>query len=108
MIDLSAAFDLVDPSVLCKKLEIYGLDHNAIQWIKSYMENRFQAVWIDHVFSDWININTGVPQGSILGPLFFILFANDLPDSVNSDLDEYADDCKMTESDINIHNIKKR
>ena len=46
LIDLSAAFDLVDPSVLCKKLEIYGLDHNAIQWIKSYMENRFQAVWI--------------------------------------------------------------
>ena len=69
------------------------------------MENRFQAVWIDHMLSDWININIGVPQGSILGPLFFILFANDLPDSVNSELDEYADDSTMTESDKNIIKI---
>ena len=108
LIDLSAAFDLVNSEVLCQKLKIYGLDNHSVNWIKNYMEDRFQAVWIDHILSDCIKVDVGVPQGSILGPLFFILFANDLPDSVESQLEEYADDSTLTESsqDIDVINTK--
>ena len=60
------------------------------------MTGRKQAVWIDHVFSDWLDITIGVLQGSILGPLLFIVFANDLPYSVTCELDSYADDSTLT------------
>ena len=108
LLDLSAAFDLVDAELLCMKLKEYGLDTLAIQWIKSYLEDRFQAVWINHTLSDWIKVDIGVPQGSILGPLMFILFANDLPDSISSELDAYADDSTMTESSEDIAIINQK
>ena len=96
---------MVDPTVLCQKLQIYGVDSLSLEWIKSYLEDRFQAVWIDHILSDWIKVEVGVPQGSILGPLFFVLFANDLPESVELDLEEYAGDSTLTESSKNIDDI---
>ena len=88
-------------------MKVYGLDNLAVKWIKSYLENRFQAVWINHTLSDWFKVDI-VPQGSILGPLLFILFANDLPDSTSTDLDEYADDSTMTESSNNIEVINTK
>ena len=60
------------------------------------MEGRKQAVWIDHVLSEWLDVNVGVPQGSILGPLLFIVFANDLAHSLSCELDSYADDSTLT------------
>ena len=91
-LDLSAAFDLVDSSLLVKKLEVYGLCEDVIMWIKSYLSNRKQAVWIDHVLSDWREVPAGVPQGSILGPLLFTIFSNDFPEVLSCDVDQYADD----------------
>ena len=95
LVDLSAAFDLVSPDLLIEKLKIYGLEDDIINWISSYLTDRFQAVWIDHVFSSFLKNTIGVPQGSNLGPLFFLIFFNDLPTFINEEVDCYADDSTM-------------
>ena len=96
LLDLSAAFDLVDPDLLLQKLKIYGFDDNILAWVESYLTDRHQAVWIDHVLSDFLPCQVGVPQGSNLGPLFFLIFYNDLPYSIKCEVDAYADDSTMT------------
>jgi ribonuclease P/MRP protein subunit RPP40 len=95
LLDLSAAFDLVPPDTLVKKLEIYGLDSDFLAWIESYLSDRHQAVWIDHVMSDFLPCDVGVPQGSNLGPLFFMLYVNDLPFVLTCAIDQYADDSTL-------------
>ena len=96
LLDLSAAFDLVDPVLLLQKLKGYGFDDDILSWVESYLTNRYQAVWIDHALSDFLSCTVGVPQGSNLGPLLFLIFYNDLPFSLNCDVDAYADDTTMT------------
>ena len=96
LLDLSAAFDLVSPDILLKKLEMYGLDRSFLAWIECYLTSRYQGVWIDHTMSDYLPCDIGVPQGSNLGPLFFLLFVNDLPFILDCDMDQYADDFNMT------------
>ena len=77
-IDYSKAFDTIDHNILCKKLSHYGLHQNVILWCVDYLHNRKQCVNIDGIKSDLADINCGVPQGSILGPLFFIIYVNDI------------------------------
>ena len=72
-LDLSAAFDLVSHEMLIKKLSIYRLDKGYLTWLESYLSDRYQSVWIDHVYSDFLPCQVGVPQGSILGPLLFMI-----------------------------------
>ena len=91
LLDLSAAFDLVDPAILIQKLRIYGLEDVFLSWISSYLTDRYQAVWLDHVLSDFGHCEVGVPQGSILGPLFFLISFSDLPHVLESNVDNYAD-----------------
>ena len=62
LLDLSAAFDLVEPSMLCEKLRIYGMDNDFLEWIASYLIGRQQAVWISHVRSKFKESYLGVPQ----------------------------------------------
>ena len=78
-LDLSKAFDSLDHQILFTKLEHYGIHGVALQWIKSYFSCRRQFVQINQTCSPTQTIKYGVPEGSILGPLFFILYINDLP-----------------------------
>ena len=105
LLDLSAAFDLVDHQLLIQKLKIYGVDENFQNWITSYLTDRHQAVWIDHDYSPFLPCDVGVPQGSNLGPLFFLIFYNDLPYSLECDVDAYADDSTMSHTDKDILSI---
>ena len=81
--------------MLIQKLKIYGIDDDLATWILSYLTDRYQSVWIDHVFSDFLENSIGVPQGSNLGPLFFLIFFNDLPSFIVEDIDCYADDSTL-------------
>jgi len=92
--DLSSAFDCVNHELLITKLHHYGVRGNALLWIKSYLNNRKQSVKVNNsVQSPYTSITAGIPQGSILGPFLYLVFANDLPVATrNSKLIAYADD----------------
>ena len=83
MLDMSAAFDVVDHAILLSKLELYGFRECALSWIASYLMNRSQSVYIEGHLSDSLSVECGVPQGSILGPLLYVLYTNDLPEAVH-------------------------
>ena len=82
-LDMSAAFDMVNHSILLQKLDLYGFDSASFSWIESYLSARKQTVCIDGTCSKMLPLTVGVPQGSIIGPLLYIIFTNDLPESVH-------------------------
>ena len=95
LVDFRKAFDLVDHQILLKKLQCYKCSDLSLSWFKSYLSHRTQRVALNSNVSEPSEIVHGVPQGSILGPLLFLLFINDLPLSLQSKstyIDLYADD----------------
>ena len=98
LIDYRKAFDMVDHDLLITKLKAYGIINQELKWCHSYLSNRKQTVRLGRKMSSEVFMKQGVPQGSILGPLFFIIFINDLPIHVTSQLDLYADDTIITDS----------
>jgi hypothetical protein len=98
LMDLSKAFDLIPHDLLVSKLFAYGCTLNACQLIKSYLSNRQQRVKIDSNYSEWMTIKSGVPQGSLMGPVLFNVFINDLlvELSEHCTVYNYADDNSLS------------
>ena len=95
ILDFSKAFDMVPHKRLMHKLQHYGISGNTHSncWINSFLTNRNQQVVIDGECSTEVPVTSGVPQGSVLGPTLFLVFINDLPDHVKSEIRLFADDC---------------
>ena len=82
-LDLSAVFDVVDHPLLVEKLRLFGFTEESLSWVTSYLSDRSQTVYIEGFFSKILPVPTGVPQGSILGPLMYIIFTNELPEVIH-------------------------
>ena len=96
LLDMSKAFDRVNHDILLKKLQDVGLSPSTILWFKSYLSNRYRAVRINTALSEPLLMRYGVPQGSILSPLFFTAYTNDLPSNPqHCSMDCYVDDNKL-------------
>lgn len=107
-LDISKAFDRVWHEGLLFKLKSFGIEGRLLQWFKSYLQNRRQRVVIKGITSSWYTVNAGVPQGSVLGPLLFLIFINDIESCVHCHIRLFADDTHMYDIDTNINNSVAR
>ena len=95
LLDFSKAFDKVNHSKLIWKLHNYGIRSNVLNWIVAFLGDRAQKVVVGGEESDTVPVTSGVPQGSVLGPILFLVYINDLPDKVTSQVRLFADDTAM-------------
>ena len=94
--DFAKAFDSVARERLLVKMESIGIKCDLLNWIRSFLNGRTQCVRVDGVKSEWKRVACGIPQGSILGPILFVIFINDMPDEVKYNICTlFADDCKL-------------
>ena len=98
ILDFSKAFDTVPHSKLLHKMKLYGVDGNINSWLSDFLTNRKMKVVVDGEESDSVTVDSGVPQGTVLGPLLFLCHINDLPDAVKSTVRLFADDCLLYRS----------
>ena len=109
-IDLKKAFDSVSYQKLLSKIESYGIQGDLLEWLKAFLTDRTQTVKIRNRISSNISITSGVPQGSVLGPLLFLLHINDITDiavGLDVNLKLFADDAKLYSSFaiISVHRL---
>ena len=94
--DFAKAFDTVHTKGLLAKIQSYGIHGNILKWLASFLTQRRQRVLVNGKSSGWCNVLSGVPQGSVLCPILFIIFINDMPDKITIMIQLLADDTKMT------------
>ncbi len=97
-LDFAKAFDSVPHGRLIKKLKSFGLTDQLVRWSSSFLTGRKQRVIVNGEQSEWTDVLSGVPQGSVLGPLFFVVFINDMPEAVDNHIALFADDAKLFSS----------
>ena len=106
-LDLKKAFDTVDHDVLLAKLSLYGIQDSAYDWLKSYLNNRTQKCVVNGSLSKVCSLGCGVPQGTILGPLLFLIYINDLPNCLSFCQPRmYEDDSHITYSSADLHSVQ--
>ena len=108
LIDLQKAFDTIDHEILLQKLKAIKFSESTIKWFKSYLSERIFLVNIENKLSDFGKTSCGVPQGSILGPLLFLIYVNDMPQAVTSTLLLYANDSCILYQHKDVVQIEKR
>ena len=94
-LDFQKAFDTVPHKRLLIKLKAHGIRDQLCSWIGNWLANRKQRVVLNGEASDWLHVSSGVPQGSVLGPLLFLIYINDLDCDLNSKISKFADDTKI-------------
>ena len=107
-IDLTKAYDTIDTSILVKKLKHYGIQNEPLNWVKSYLMKRTQVVKIQGTISDEKDVTCGLPQGSLIAPLLFIIYINDLP-HISENLNKilFADDTNLFKRDKSLTRLNK-
>ena len=106
LMDLSKAYNCIPHELLIAKLEAYGFGHHSLLLIPNYLSNRKQRVKLGFQFSDWQEIKSGVPQGSVLGPLFFNIFINDmLLEDKESEICNFANDTTIYTNGNNVESV---
>ena len=100
-LDFQKAVDKVPHQRLLLKLKAHGIGNDVIKWIEKWLTHRRQRVIVDGEISNWKSVLSGVPQGSVVGPILFLIYRNDLEDDLSSKVLKFSDDTKVFRKVIN-------